>query len=382
MELHERPAERKALKFSLEKRRSILQLGPRRVGKTWITERLSADLGPSWIVVMCDAQGSATEEALLEHMCRQIEATAGLRGLATGRLRQAYENLRKGRVDSWTQLLQTDWRAFLETLVANLAQQPRPAVIVVDEIAVAVLRLVQQGPQAPRDFLYWLRGLRQAHPNVRWFLTGSVGLDTVARRADVSGALVDLEITALQPFDEAAARSFVRRLCEDGEVLRPFALEDAGFAYLAAELGWLAPFYLDHIARHVVPSGPLGAGERWPYATPDDIEAAFSTILHRDFRTYFATWPEHLAKNFPPTETAQFRLLLDDLSATAEGETMDTLEARFGGHPHYVGRALLRDRLDALLADAFLMTTGDPDRPRYRFRSGLLRRYWRRHESV
>lgn len=377
---HERPEERRALRALLLQGKSILQLGPRRVGKTWVAKQLAHDLGPDWVVVMCDAQGRTTEAELLEHVCREIEATAGLKGFAKGRFGQAFKNLQAGRVEAWQDLFKTDWRAFLETLVANLGTLERESVIVIDELALLLLALRQTDPRASLNFLYWLRGMQQKHTRVRWFFTGSVGLHSVARQDEVEGALVDLAITSLGPFDAAATQSYLEQLCEDGEILRPFRLDNEGFAHFVNELGWLSPYYIEQVAKLVKPGGPMSTPAHRPLATKSDIDAAFSALLQPEHKTYFSIWREHLSKNFPQLERAQLRAILDRVSEQAEGELLDTLIAEFGGSPHSLTRPVLRERLDALLLDAFLLETGDEERPRFRFRSGLLRRYWRRYE--
>ena len=56
-----------------------------------------------------------------------------------------------------------------------------------------VADLMRHNAQRAKEFLYHLRSLQQAHPNVRWLFTGSIGLDAVvARRGNIAGALVDL----------------------------------------------------------------------------------------------------------------------------------------------------------------------------------------------
>jgi hypothetical protein len=381
---HHRPDERETLRFHLVKGHSVLQLGPRRVGKTWLVKRLGADLAAEgWAVMLCDVEGMSTELAFFEHLCTQIETASKLSGKATGRLRQVWDNLTtKDLSQGWEAALRTDWRAFATTLVRNLAAQGEPTVLIVDEIALFLLALHARDPEAARAFLYQLRALRQAYPSVRWLFTGSIGLDTVARRVELAGALVDLAIIPLEPFDETAAASFLAALAADREVMRPFRLEPEGARLLFDQLGWLAPFYLHHVAEQLRPTGPKGGPLGHPLATSADIAAAFTTLLKAEYRTYFAPWPEHLAKNFLPEETAQLRLILDICAETAAGELFDTLLARLAALPHGLTRPQLRERLDALVQGAFLLESDPEDRPRYRFRSGLLRRYWRRYEAA
>lgn len=212
--LHYRPEERKTLRFHLEQGTSINQPGPRRIGKTWLLKKLAEDLRKAgWIVVLADVAGLSREAEFFQELCRQIEASAGLKGRAMGRLRQVLENLGTNDLTKgWQEALRTDWRAFARTLVETLAAQGDKTVLMVDEIALFVSALAQRDADAARIFLYQLRSLRQAHPQVRWLFTGSVGLDAVARRLGLGGALLGLEILPLEPFDEAAARSFLTHL--------------------------------------------------------------------------------------------------------------------------------------------------------------------------
>ncbi len=380
--LHARPEERRALRFQLEKGRSVLMLAPRRIGKTWLLKALAEDLRGRWVVVLCNLEGMVDEKQVLQDLCRQIEEGARLKGRFAGRLKQLWDNIQtRDLSDGLQTVLRTDWKAFASSLVATMAAQDHDTVILVDEIALFVLGLQRRDPGGAHDFLYHLRNLRQAHPKVRWVFTGSIGLDVVARRAEVAGALVDLLPFTLEPFGEEAARAYLNHLSEAGEIQRPFALDAEAFRHLARELGWLSPFYLLALAEEMRPTGPVGAGGR-PLASMADLDRAFDRMLANDRRILFATWEEHPGKNFPPEEAAQLRLILDTCAARAEGELFDTLTAQLSQPPNGLSRATLRDRLSALVNDAYLDETEEDERPRYRFRSGLLRRYWRKYHAA
>src|SRR5262249_6721227 len=111
-----------------------------------------------------------------------------------------------------------DPKAFSEALVASLNAQDGDTLILIDEIALFVTVLLANNARTTLDFLYHLRKLRQSYPRVRWLVTGSIGLDIVARRAGLQGALVGLEIFPLAPFGEAAARAFLNSICGTTEV--------------------------------------------------------------------------------------------------------------------------------------------------------------------
>ncbi|WP_295392854.1 hypothetical protein [uncultured Thiodictyon sp.] len=105
-----------------------------------------------------------------------------------------------------------DWPEFADQLFAHLDDhnEAPPWLILIDELPVFVAALQERGGAAAiREFLYWLRGMRQKHRRIRWLYTGSIGLDTIARRNQVEGALNDLDPFTLGPFDPETARDFI-----------------------------------------------------------------------------------------------------------------------------------------------------------------------------
>lgn len=378
-----RPEERSELRFHADQGRSILMLAPRRIGKTWLIDRLAEDLRKAgWLAVRCDVQDISTETDFLRHLCLRIEDQDDLLHRAEGRAKQVISQLfSKDHGLNWRKTLgQTDWKSFAETLVRSLNERDQPTMILIDELALFVAAMLKKNVQTAREFLYGLRALQQAYPKVRWLFTGSIGLDTIARRGDIAGALVNLHLFTLEPLRPAAARAYIENLCATKQVQHPFVLEDAAFSAFVTELGWLAPFYIEKLALLIRPTGrPNAQGQ--PSATAIDVAAAFTAILGRNHRINFVTWEEHLSKNFKPTEAAFMRRVLDVCCRQVSGEQFDTLLARLGEAPTAAKRKMLRDSLNILVTDGYLLETETADAVRYCFYSGLLRRYWQRYHA-
>ena len=372
-----RTLERRELTFHLEQGRNVLVLAPRRAGKTWTRDRLADDFRAlGWNTVLCDVQGMSEEAEFLRHLCLEIEKQDGLMAKAKGRARQALNQFFSRDSGGWQQALtQMHWASFARALVEGLNRRDVRTLILVDELSLFIAARALRDPRAAKDFLYTLRALAHDYRNVRWLFTGSIGLDSVALRHNIGGALVDLHHYALEPLGRDAARAFLEHLAVDGLVMRPFALDDAGFAHLAAELGWLVPYYLDILAHELRAGGPATADGR-PLARVEDIEAAFAALLHADRRRHFVTWEEHLEKTFSETEAASLGAILALLARPPRGERFDTLLAVLGRPPRRLDRRALKDLLGILVADGYLETVAEEDETRYRFRSGLLRRYW------
>ncbi|HEY0328786.1 MAG TPA: AAA family ATPase [Rhodopseudomonas sp.] len=370
-----RESETQELLRLLDAGHSIQMLAPRRVGKTWLMHDVERRLkAQGWLTIFSDVEGMSTEDEFLRDLCKKIEEAGSLAQRAKGQLVHRLQQLLTSDIDGnpIKAIGHIDVKRFSEALVASLNEQPANVVILVDEIALFVAARLAADPTATLEFLYHLRKLRQAYPKVRWLLTGSIGLDVVARRAGLSGSLVDLEIFPLDPFSKPEARAYLAELCKNGKVRWRFALDDNGFDHLAEQLGWLSPFYL-HLIANRIKSEAIDGGV--PFATIAEIDCAFEQLLAPAYRGSFAAWEEHLTKNFPKPESDILHAILESCAGHPAGETVATLLTKLTQqHPAISQRALM-DSLTALANDGFLIeATG-----RWQFRSGLLRRYWQKY---
>lgn len=374
--MHKRLTERAQLKRKLLAGVSIHMPAPRRIGKTWTIGRLADDLrADGWIVITQDVQGMSTPTAFARDLCQRIEAQNSIKDRFLAHAGQRLKNVLGGDWGSTPldALGKVDPIEFAETLIAALDATDEKVAIIIDEISYFFLELAQRDAAAAKAFAYQLRALQQRYQSVRWLITGSIGLDTIARRYGLEGAFVDFEVFVLDAFTPAEALSYLRDPAIQQQFNQLFDADDADFHAMFARLGWLAPFYLKLVANEVRPSIP-GTGGALPRATAADLDAAFDRLLQPNRRAEFAVWREHVQKNLPVQDRAIAMQLLDILSQNANGEQEATLLAQLAG----VERRALRDILAMLINDGLLMLAGN----RYRFRSGLVGQYWQAYEAA
>lgn len=375
--MHSRPNERSALKRKLLAGCSINMPAPRRVGKTWLLARLADDLrADGWLVVEIDVEGLGTTTEFAQELRRRIEASCPPKVGVIASLRTRVAQVVGGTWDGGfgEALGRLDPIEFTEMLIASIAESHDKAVILIDEIAYFVLACVAADRQATHDLLYRLRALRQRYPKVRWVFTGSIGLDDVARRHGLEGALVDLDLFALASFTKAEALSFVRDPALVARFTHPFAASDDDLDWMFDELGWLSPFYLYLVANEVRPSMTSPDG-RLPIAARSDLEAAFGVLLRPNRQSSFAVFREHIDKNLPAGDREVALAVLATLSRAPDGETEATLLAAAATRRPGITERGLRDVLLVLENDAIIVRRGD----RFAFRSGLVRRYWQEY---
>ncbi|MGE7472415.1 AAA family ATPase [Bosea sp. NPDC003192] len=377
--MHNRQNERNLLKRKLESGLSIHMPAPRRIGKTWTINRLALDLrAAGWVVVEADVEGMRTPQKFAQDLCARIEGALQAKDRFGAHLTQRLNNLLGG---NWGHkpldaLGKVDPIEFVETLIAALDETTDRAAILIDEIAYFFLALAEEVPKEANTFAYRLRALQQRYRNVRWVLTGSIGLETIARRYGLEGAFVNFETFVLEPFTPDEARSYMRDPAVRQQFNHVFDASDADFDHVFAELGWLSPYYLKLIANEVRPS-IAGTDSTPPTATRQDFEAALNKLLQPSRNSDFAVWREHLQKNLSKPDQALAKHLLGVLSKAADGETAETLLARATQFKAKTTPRQVKDLLNMLCMDNLIGGTAG----RYAFRSGLIRRYWQEYEA-
>jgi len=356
--------------------KNVLMLAPRRVGKTVLLHKLCGQAEDNGFrAVVVDVQGYGEEKDFFQQLCSSIQEEIGtgqtLMAAFSRRLKMVING--DDNLKDWRQmLLHTDWRQFAETLLETLNKpgDDKPLLIMVDEIPIFILTLLKGGDKGrASSFLYWLRNMRQRYSNVRWLYTGSVGLDAVSRREEMEGALIDMEVYSLKPFSSRVAKDFLQSLsCKDN-----CSINDDALQVIIDGLGWLSPYYLEKIMNDACVR-KSATGVVSAKAAQDALEA----MLSLEKRVYWATWREHLTKNFLDPERTYLFLILAVIAADPAGARRDTVLMALNKGGEQVSEQQLSALLDTLVMDGYLITTEDEPN-RYRFMMNLLRLWWLRY---
>lgn len=356
------------------KGKNILMLAPRRIGKTVLLNRLKEESEPNgYHAIVLDIQGYREEKAFFRQMCAAIQEEIGIGQTIISSFTDRLKRVAAGNdiSDDWRKiLLNTEWDTFADHLLAQLeaCKDQKPWLFLVDEIPIFIRALIEtEGAARAHDFLYMLRNLCLKYKKIRWLYTGSIGLDTIARRNGIEGALVDMEVETLEPFDRETAGRFLAHIA--GKSCCTF--ERAAIEKIIARLGWLSPYYLEKIGEAACDGRREGET-----ITADDAEKAINSLLELSHRIYFSTWREHLDKNFAEPERTHLFSLLYEISRPDGAQTDSLLQALNKGGPP-VSETILREYLDTLEADGYL--SADSDRSRFHFRMNLLREWWVRY---
>ncbi|MEL6350071.1 MAG: hypothetical protein AAFV53_43630 [Myxococcota bacterium] len=351
---------------------NLLLLAPRRVGKTSVLKKIRVKARANGrLVAFTDVSDVVDElgfiEALLDAVVRE-RGPGVLERLKASPLGDALKHVKEvgaGPIRFSLASKDTGWRTLGEQLAASLLDLERLLIVAIDELPVMILELLKRpdGETRVRQFLNWFRKVRLSQQNVRWILSGSIGLDTVTQIHNLQSTINDLTIVSLEAFDVETADRFLARLGWSYDVQMPQPVRDA----IIERLGWPLPYFLQLVFYEL----------RRQNQAPDldAVDAALTTLVaHR--RHYFENWHQRLEEQLGDVRAGHAAVLLS-ACANAQGASRDTLiQALHAQIPETSARRKALDfTLWVLANDGYLVEVGS----RFLFRSPLLRDWWRRY---
>jgi len=369
-----------ALIFTMLKAgKDISQHGPRRLGKSFVLDRMVEQAGAhGFICLKVEIAGCTEPKMVFRRLCEEItnHRTIGKKAISfvTQRLSQV-ASPRGEQAGPWYQsLLGVDWETYLERLLGALQDDPTQHwAILIDELPIFLKSLHDKGGDGikqARDFMNLFTRLRASKPHVRWLITGSIGITPLAQAGQYMGVLAKFQNFELEPLTEDQSVDYLRDLAQSGVIPRRAEITEQEAHAIIEMVGWRAAYYLEALAQHL-PATP----EAEPAKVQANIAAALTDLLKHNNKSTFGTWEEHLNKHH---SERQRRLSFDVLKEIAASETGLTLDNLLGalGDPQ-INREDLRQHLLLLISDGFLYQEPmHDDHAPYRFRLTPLRHWW------
>jgi hypothetical protein len=260
-----------------------------------------------------------------------------------------------------------DWRRPADELETLLKSSDSQTLLLIDELPLLIGSIAKQDPGGTRAerFLLWLKRLREQYAP-RWFFAGSIGLDSVARRLKLSGTIHALQPVELGAFTPGTARSYLMGRGQSYQWTLSAETIDA----IMAAVEWPIPFYLNLVFEHL----RMVVAERQSPPSPELVEIALQQLMQQG-RTHFDHWDERLSKVFDDRMVHYFEIVLAMACREAGGVAIGTVDLRLSQEvtDERQRSELLGQLLDLLTSDGYLVRYESS----VRFRSALLRRYWK-----
>lgn len=377
----------------------ILLLGPRRIGKTSFGRALMKNAAAQgWQVVEVNVASCDSEAGFVRKLADAfIDKARAWPAKAWDTLRRESSELLGrlevrvpipdlGKVDVRLRDGKTaDWTSTASALLQLMAAQQQRWLLYVDELPIFLYTLInndpQQGVARVRRFLDWFRNdvrALAACAQMRWLISGSVGLDTLVQRHGMADTINTLKLERLEPFSEAVAVDMLQALAGHYAI----TLDDATARALVSAVQWPQPYYLQRVfntLRRLLSERGLPPAEL--------IEAAVDALLQPGEDNDFHHWEQRLHQQLDTTDTELALALLGAAAQTAAGARAETtllplLQARLPELSNDAARHKFITLRDILLRDAYWYADESSDTRRYRFCLEPLRRWWLRRNSL
>jgi hypothetical protein len=361
--------------WDLLKTSNLLLLAPRRVGKSSLLNRMREDGSSRGYNALYLSVPDAEDE--LDFIKRLVRGLRDAEWTSSGWFAAFKDKLpddlefvlKTGLVE--LKAKKVDWRRPAEDLESILGSADSETLLLIDELPLLIGSIVQQDPSGVRAerFLLWLKRLREQY-QPRWFFAGSIGLDSVARRLKLSGTIHDLQPIELGAFSPDKARAY---LMGRGQLYQ-WTLSAESIEAIIGAVEWPIPFHLNLVFEELRAVVSEGHGP----PSPTLVEMALQRLIAHG-RTHFDHWDERLGKMLDSRAQQYCEIILSLACRETDGVAVTSIDLRLSNemHDHRERAEMLRQLLDLLTSDGYLVRQEGA----VRFRSALLRRYWREVQS-
>lgn len=355
--------------------------GPRRLGKTFVLDRL-VEAGPEygWEPIKVEVAGCVNTRTFFRQLCAKIGNHRSRGQKVAAWLLQRLGQTIDPRIDSsgaWYQpFISHDHETYFERLIKVLHRDKhRKWVLLIDELPIFLKALHDQGPQGietARNFMNHVSRLRVDYPNVRWLITGSIGLEPLATAGNYTGVLAKFNTYTLTTLSRTQACDFIIDLAGTGRLLsrRLITLPEA--QAIVETTGWRCAFYLEALTRKFKGVPTEDAKE-----VDHLIQEALNRLLRPEELPTFAVWEEHLRKHYNNKDRTNAISILNSLASHPQGLNLDALMASVGNPK--LTREILRPLITRLDVEGFIIADDwGSDNTVVAFRNLLLRLWWQR----
>ena len=242
----DREPDLRVLERLVDDRNHILLSGQRRMGKTSVVRELGRRLeAKEWTFLFTDVEGATSPEDAVAGIAQATHSVRPIAKRFAGAMgRWLSDNIEEVtaldfRVKIRGNLDAGSWRRYGEHLLRDCAAHDQPVLLAIDELPIFLKRMhANDGdPHRVEVFLSWLRGTLQdlGDDAPVLIVSGSVGLQPLARRLGISDRINHLYPYRLGPWDRATSIDCFQRLAESNGV--PMEAGVAQAVYTALGIG-------------------------------------------------------------------------------------------------------------------------------------------------
>lgn len=379
----------------------LLLLGPRRIGKTSACRAVLAVVRKeAWHAVEINVASCTDERGFLEKLEAALhEAVKSLPGKMYGSLKTHFVALGT-RIKSVKIMLPgetgsigvdlgegggEDWSKAANDILKLIANLKHQWLVYIDELPIFLYTIIRNdkdnGVARVRRFLDWFRNDVRQLPccnNVRWLISGSIGLDTLVQQHRMADTINSLPPDTLPPFKRPVAQEMLRTLAKAYAV----TLADRHIDTFLDAIQWLQPYYIQVCFNKL--RGLIA--EEGAVELDALIDRAVQRMTEPGADNDFHHWETRLEWQLPADKARHAKRLLTCAAAKREGVRSEVLLSLLHESVPEMSDDealdLFRGIRDILRRDGYWALEETPDGNYYRFLLEPLRRWWQQQFTV
>jgi AAA+ ATPase superfamily predicted ATPase/DNA-binding Xre family transcriptional regulator len=347
---------------------SLILSGERRIGKSSILKKMTAEAAPNLLPIYRDLEGIRTPIEFVEAVWQDTETYLRDAGKAR-RVREYLSKLIGSYFDGYQfpEIATEHWKVLLTKTIEDLVTlQDKQIVLIWDEMP---HMLGNFSDEIAMEVLDSLRSLRQTYPDVRMVFSGSIGLHHIIKNLQKAGysndPTNDMYPIEGQPLSLEAATELTINLLQGENISVGDLAQTAEQIAIAVDC---IPFYIHHLIN------------QFKDLDQEIDEEVITLTVNECLRSSLNLWKmdhyrERIDNYYDDTQKPYALEILDTLSINPP-TSFTRLWQYLKSEPETKDKEMARSVLRLLLKDYYLVQEDNLSGSMYTFRYQLVQKYW------
>ncbi len=364
----------------LEKR-SVILSAERRVGKTSVLRKMAEHPKDGWLPIFCLVESDRHPIDCVKKIFSEADRLKARsdKGIWLGRVRSAYKAIAGTEISGWKlPPIQSGWKSLFDALIADISENTENRILImIDEFPMMISNIIKDhGGSIGMEFLDALREIRQRYEpsnQIRFLFSGSIGLHLILQQLKS-----DHEYKG-NPTNDMSLKVLSGMTIEDVELMCVKYLDEEGitrdevaeFDQRMCDITDGLPLYIQYVCERF-----QNPNRNQVY--PDDIDAEIRTMMDDREITWFKNAAERIETYYANLQaehrsSAILRMLSHEENFVPEENIIDYVRSQMT--VEYDDEVI--STLELLLDDNYIIRDTTTGKRRYRFRYGIMRRWWK-----
>ncbi|MCB2299473.1 ATP-binding protein [Clostridium tagluense] len=354
---------------------SIIISAPRRVGKTSLMRHIEDNPNDKYYVVYIITESVYSENKYYEEIVKAILNcdSIKIKDKALNIFKDAIKNFAKSideiGIDSvkFGKKVEFNYYEKFIEIMKSIDLEGHKLIIMIDEFAQTIQNIQEkEGTIYAVKLLQSNRALRQnsdINTKFQFIYTGSISLESIARRMGSSKSINDLDILKVTPLSLSEGKDFINILLKGLD----FTMDDKTINHMLYEIKWLNPFYIQ-LAMDKIQD--IYDEEKSPAIYNKSVDIAIKRMIEENNK--FSSWHERLSVY----KNNDYKFIIELLNIISIGETkkityneIHDLAVKYNLEQTY------KELINTLVDDGYI-NNNDEDVKIYTFTSPILRMWW------